>query len=229
MKSFRPPPAGSRTAGPPPGRDRFGPDCTGRFVNPISDVCWECIFPDLDRADHESAASTGVLDTPNPSSPICLCGSPIPRIGLVAGGVGAGEAGRRDAGALVLPQPRRPHDKSRPAGRARAHRVLGRRRGGQGLGLARALLHVSRCCRGSVCIARPRLPRRAAVSTSPGPRSSTRPGSTTNCRSCSTPKPRCSPTCRPRPRAPPTARPHRWGCRSIRCSGVRAARAGCIR
>ena len=27
--------------------------CTGRFVNPISDVCWECHLSDPDRADHD--------------------------------------------------------------------------------------------------------------------------------------------------------------------------------
>ena len=43
------------------------------------------------------------------------------------------------------------------------------------------------------------------------------------------PEARCSPTCRRRPRALPTARPRPRACRSIRCSGARAARAGCIR
>ena len=57
--------------------------CTGHFPNPITDVCWGCMFP----------LSIGFLDiwpssrpdTPNPASPICLCGSPIPRIGIAAG------------------------------------------------------------------------------------------------------------------------------------------------
>ncbi len=58
--------------------------CTGRFVNPISDVCWECIFP-ISIGPITIGSVSGVLDTPNPSSPICLCGSPIPRIGLSLG------------------------------------------------------------------------------------------------------------------------------------------------
>ena len=58
--------------------------CTGRFVNPISDVCWECLFP-ISIGPLTIGSVSGVLDTPNPSSPICLCGSPIPRIGLSLG------------------------------------------------------------------------------------------------------------------------------------------------
>ena len=58
--------------------------CTGRFVNPISDVCWECLFP-ISIGPISIGSVSGVLDTPNPSSPICFCGSPIPRIGLSLG------------------------------------------------------------------------------------------------------------------------------------------------
>ncbi|MDE2441283.1 MAG: TraU family protein [Betaproteobacteria bacterium] len=57
--------------------------CTGRFVNPVTDVCWSCLFP----------LSVGGMkifpgdrpDTENPSFPVCACGSPIPRIGIAAG------------------------------------------------------------------------------------------------------------------------------------------------
>ena len=71
--------------------------------------------------------------------------------------LGTGPADGRVARALVLPQSGRPHHRSRPAGRTRAHRVLGRRRR-LGLGLARALLRLSAAVldRGA---ARPRLPR----------------------------------------------------------------------
>lgn len=65
----------------------FVPDgccqCTGKFVNPITDICWECIFPislgglELFQGDNR--------DTDNPGSPICLCGKPIPRVGLAVG------------------------------------------------------------------------------------------------------------------------------------------------
>ena len=57
--------------------------CTGKFVNPITDVCWGCLFP----------LSIGALkiwpsdraDTDNPNLPVCACTSPIPRIGVSTG------------------------------------------------------------------------------------------------------------------------------------------------
>ena len=67
-----------------PGAVRAAPGvCSGHFVNPITDVCWSCLFP----------LSVGALpiwpgggaDTDNPASPICLCGTPIPRIGIAVG------------------------------------------------------------------------------------------------------------------------------------------------
>lgn len=45
------------------------PSCEGRFVNPITDVCWRCIFPlslgsvQVGKGDQP--------DTPNPGSPNC--------------------------------------------------------------------------------------------------------------------------------------------------------------
>lgn len=59
--------------------------CTGNFVNPITDVCWDCIFP-------ISIGSTRIYgdrpDPPNPSSVICTCPLPYPpfiRIGISIG------------------------------------------------------------------------------------------------------------------------------------------------
>lgn len=57
--------------------------CTGRFVNPVTDVCWSCLFP----------LSVGALklfpgerpDTENPDLPFCACGSPLPRVGVAMG------------------------------------------------------------------------------------------------------------------------------------------------
>jgi conjugal transfer pilus assembly protein TraU len=67
----------------PPAQAQVPGVCTGHFVNPITDVCWGCLFP----------LSVGGLDiwpgskpdTPNPSLPICACGSPVPRIGISIG------------------------------------------------------------------------------------------------------------------------------------------------
>jgi conjugal transfer pilus assembly protein TraU len=57
--------------------------CNGKFVNPITDVCWGCLFP----------LSIGSLkiwpsnrpDTKNPALPICVCPNPVPRIGIAIG------------------------------------------------------------------------------------------------------------------------------------------------
>lgn len=48
--------------------------CHGKFVNPITDVCWSCIFPI--SIGNTPIYSGGREDTPNPSSPLCLCNRP---------------------------------------------------------------------------------------------------------------------------------------------------------
>ena len=57
--------------------------CTGRFLNPITDICWDCIFPIT--IGGTVIVSATAPDTPNPASPICYCGTPIPRVGLTVG------------------------------------------------------------------------------------------------------------------------------------------------
>ena len=59
-----------------------GPTCHGKFMNPITDICWSCAFP-------MSIGSLPMIvdsqdDTPNPSSPVCFCDNP-PRVGLSIG------------------------------------------------------------------------------------------------------------------------------------------------
>lgn len=53
--------------------------CVGRFVNPISDICWSCIFPITIGGMRVSASGE---DTPNPRQLICTCTKPVPRIGV---------------------------------------------------------------------------------------------------------------------------------------------------
>lgn len=56
--------------------------CSGRFVNPITDICWSCLFPitigpvNINRSGRE--------DTPNPAQIPCWCPRP-PIPGLVPG------------------------------------------------------------------------------------------------------------------------------------------------
>ena len=70
----------------PQGEANAGVACSGHFVNPITDVCWDCLFPltigdiPIFKGDH--------ADGPNPSSPICVCEAPPPlfvKIGLSIG------------------------------------------------------------------------------------------------------------------------------------------------
>jgi conjugal transfer pilus assembly protein TraU len=53
-------------------------DCVGRFVNPITDICWKCLFP-MTIAGIQVAS--GPEDTSTPRTPICFCKDP-PRIGI---------------------------------------------------------------------------------------------------------------------------------------------------
>lgn len=59
--------------------------CFGTFFNPITDVCWQCIFPISIGA---IAFDNGQEDIENPASPICICPIAVPpyyRIGLEVG------------------------------------------------------------------------------------------------------------------------------------------------
>lgn len=57
-------------------------ECTGKFINPITDICWDCLFP-------LSIGSIKLIgdrpDTKNPSSPLCLCPGIPPRPGIAVG------------------------------------------------------------------------------------------------------------------------------------------------
>ena len=57
--------------------------CEGSFVNPITDVCWGCMFP-LSLGSLKIWPSSR-SDTDNPDLPICACGTPVPRVGLAMG------------------------------------------------------------------------------------------------------------------------------------------------
>ena len=60
----------------------FAGSCHGRFVNPLTDVCWSCLFP-LSIGSGKIANSNHLPDTPNSASPICSC--PGNRAGLTIG------------------------------------------------------------------------------------------------------------------------------------------------
>ena len=53
------------------GSAHAAPNCHGKFMNPITDICWSCMFPlTLGSA---SLVSDGQSDIDNPSSPVCFC------------------------------------------------------------------------------------------------------------------------------------------------------------
>mgnify|MGYP000555963314 CR=1 FL=1 len=59
--------------------------CVGRFLNPINDICWSCLFP-ITIGSVPIINSSKFKDTENPSLPVCLCnrkGIPLP--GLTIG------------------------------------------------------------------------------------------------------------------------------------------------
>ena len=58
--------------------------CHGHFVNPITDICWNCLFP-LSIGDVPMMKGD-FPDTDNPSLPIQVCpAKPLPRLGLAIG------------------------------------------------------------------------------------------------------------------------------------------------
>lgn len=67
-------------------QDVGGLQCTGKFVNPITDVAWSSIFPLTLGSIPLFKGNESYTD--NPSSPICVCPAPPPlfvRVGLSVG------------------------------------------------------------------------------------------------------------------------------------------------
>ena len=60
--------------------------CHGSFINPITDVCWSCLFP---MSIGSFAPFKGAMpDTDNPKLPVCSCIAPAPlfrRVGITVG------------------------------------------------------------------------------------------------------------------------------------------------
>lgn len=62
----------------------FSKQCVGHFVNPITDVCWRCLFPL--SIGNMKIVSSHLPDTENASSPIGVCQAPTGlRVGLNIG------------------------------------------------------------------------------------------------------------------------------------------------
>lgn len=61
----------------------FSGPCVGRFVNPVTDICWSCLFPIT--IGGISVVPGDKEDTDNPGNPICTCTTPFPRVGINVG------------------------------------------------------------------------------------------------------------------------------------------------
>ncbi len=65
------------------GNASAGP-CSGTFLNPVTDICWQCIFPM--KIGGVTVVPGTVADTPDlTSSPVCACPIPVPpfvRVGI---------------------------------------------------------------------------------------------------------------------------------------------------
>ncbi|AUH72837.1 MULTISPECIES: conjugal transfer pilus assembly protein TraU [Legionella] len=62
----------------------YGKQCTGHFVNPITDVCWRCLFPL--SIGNIKVVNASMPDTENASNPIGVCPGPTGlRVGLNIG------------------------------------------------------------------------------------------------------------------------------------------------
>ena len=63
--------------------------CSGRFVNPISDVCWSCLLPiSIGPLRIGGGMVPSKRDTSNPGSPLCMCikgTPPLPVPGITLG------------------------------------------------------------------------------------------------------------------------------------------------
>ena len=53
--------------------------CNAKFINPITDVCWDCVLPIKIGG---IPIGGGRASPTGPSFPLCVCGTPFPRIGI---------------------------------------------------------------------------------------------------------------------------------------------------
>jgi len=58
--------------------------CNAKFLNPITEVCWNCVFP-ISIGALSLSLGPNRPDTNNQASPLCVCPGIPPRIGLAIG------------------------------------------------------------------------------------------------------------------------------------------------
>ncbi len=60
-------------------------DCSGRFPNPITDICWSCMFPLKLAGQNVITMAQEDIVTLQGQAPMCYCTNPI-RAGLTTNG-----------------------------------------------------------------------------------------------------------------------------------------------
>ncbi|MDF6998412.1 TraU family protein, partial [Escherichia coli] len=63
-------------------RESMAGVCQGKFANPITDICWSCLFPLT--LGGTPIMTMGQEDTGNPDGFLCTCTNPL-RIGIKTG------------------------------------------------------------------------------------------------------------------------------------------------
>jgi conjugal transfer pilus assembly protein TraU len=59
--------------------------CVGKFIDPIADICWSCVFP-ISIGGSKIKSGSNRRDTKNPSNIVCGCTqNNIPRVGITVG------------------------------------------------------------------------------------------------------------------------------------------------
>jgi conjugal transfer pilus assembly protein TraU len=66
-------------------------NCTGRFVNPITDVCWKCVLPITigSNSTFKGESSCG-RDIKNPKNSVCICTKQVGKVKLPVPGLALG-------------------------------------------------------------------------------------------------------------------------------------------
>lgn len=85
--------------------------CSGKIINPVTDVCWSCLFPIRAAGVTVKTSSVAAVATDAPA--VCTCGA---------------ENGGNRAGTLLFPVLGRRHDLARRAGGSPRSECFGKRR-----------------------------------------------------------------------------------------------------
>lgn len=61
------------------------PSCHGKMLNPVTQICWKCMFPLTIGGMKVFSGADDASTPPSSRSVLCTCGDPIPRVGIPVG------------------------------------------------------------------------------------------------------------------------------------------------